>query len=62
MDVEPEPRIAAYNSARQRNGRVLFFGVDVTELEPGEAVTMGAEALSYPYERLSELAPDEYHV
>ena len=34
--ADPEPRIAAYNSARQRDGRVPFFATDVADAGPGE--------------------------
>ena len=34
--ADPEPRIAAYNSARQRDGRVPFFAADVAGVSPGE--------------------------
>ncbi|MCY4024843.1 MAG: alpha/beta hydrolase-fold protein [Acidobacteria bacterium] len=59
---EPEPRIAAYNSARQRDGRVPFFAVDVTGVAPGEAMLVDREAVGYPYARLGELPPGDYWV
>ena len=60
--AEPEPRIAAYNSARQRDGRVPFFAVDVTAVAPGEAMLVDREAVGYPHARLGELPPGDYWV
>ena len=60
--AEPEPRIAAYNSARQRDGRVPFFAGDVTGVAPGEAMHLDAEAVGYPYVQLGELPPGDYWV
>ena len=60
--ADPEPRIAAYNSARQRDGRVPFFAVDVTGVEPGETMVIDAAADGYPYARLGELPPGDYWV
>ena len=60
--AEPEPRIAAYNSARQRDGRVPFFAADVTGAAPGEAMLIDAGAVGYPYARLGELPPGDYWV
>ena len=60
--AEPEPRIAAYNSARQRDGRVPFFAVDVTGAGPGQGMAIDAEADGYPYARLGELPPSDYWV
>lgn len=59
---EPEPRIQAYNSARQRNGRVPFFGVDIEGWRPGATVTVGADALGYPYARFIDLPVGDYYV
>ena len=60
--AEPEPRIAAYNSARQRDGRVPFFAADVTGVAPGEAMLIDAGAVGYPYPQLGELPPGDYWV
>ncbi|MYK90335.1 MAG: hypothetical protein F4018_19425, partial [Acidobacteria bacterium] len=46
--ADPEPRIAAYNSARQRDGRVPFFATDVADVEPGETMVIDAAADGYP--------------
>ncbi len=59
---EPEPRIAAYNSARQRDGRVPFFATDVAGVEPGGSMVIDAAADGYPYARLRELPPGDYRV
>ena len=60
--ADPEPRIAAYNSARQRDGRVPFFAADVADVEPGETMVIDAAADGYPYARLGELPPGDYWV
>jgi hypothetical protein len=60
--ADPEPRIAAYNSARQRDGRVPFFAADVTGVGPGETMVIDAGAVGYPYARLGELPPGDYWV
>ena len=60
--AEPEPRIAAYNSARQRDGRVPFFAADVAGVGPGQAMAIDAAADGYPYGRLGELPPGDYWV
>ena len=60
--ADPEPRIAAYNSARQRDGRVPFFAADVTGVDPGEPMAIDAAADGYPYARLGELPPGDYWV
>ncbi len=58
--ADPEPRIAAYNSARQRDGRVPFFAADVVEVGPGETMVIDAAAVGYPYAHLGELPPGNY--
>ena len=60
--ADPEPRIAAYNSARQRDGRVPFFAADVAGVGPGEAMVIDAVADGYPYAHLRELPPGDYWV
>ena len=60
--ADPEPRIAAYNSARQRDGRVPFFAADVAEVGPGETMVIDAAAVGYPYAHLGELPPGDYWV
>ncbi len=58
--ADPEPRIAAYESARQRDGRVPFFAADVAGAGPGEAMVVDAAAAGYPYARLGALPPGDY--
>ena len=60
--ADPEPRIAAYNSARQRDGRVPFFATDVTDVEPGDTMVIDVGADGYPYARLGELPAGDYWV
>ena len=60
--ADPEPRIAAYNSARQRDGRVPFFATDVTDVERGETMVIDVGADGYPYARLGELPAGDYWV
>ena len=60
--ADPEPRIAAYNSARQRDGRVPFFATDVTDVEPGETMVIDVGVDGYPYARLGELPAGDYWV
>ena len=60
--AEPEPRIAAYHSARQRDGRVPFFATDVEGVGPGESMVINAAADGYPYAHLGHLPPGDYWV
>ncbi|MCY4508998.1 MAG: hypothetical protein OXG35_18880, partial [Acidobacteria bacterium] len=60
--ADPAPRVAAYNSARQRDGRVPFFAADVQGVEPGEAMLIDAGAVGYPYARLGDLPAGDYWV
>lgn len=55
-----EPRVAAYQSARTRVGRVPFFAVDVEQLAPGEWAVVDTGAVGYPYWSLRDLPPGEY--
>lgn len=57
---DPEPRVAAYDSARQRDGRVPFFAADVAGAGPGEALVIDAGADGYPWARLGDLPPGDY--
>ncbi len=59
---DPEPRIAGYNSARQRNGRVPFFAADVAAAAPGDAMAIDAAADGYPYRRLGSLPAGDYWI
>jgi len=57
-----EPRIAAYQSARTRVGRIPFFAADVEQLAPGATATIGADAIGYPYWAIKDLPAGEYYV
>ncbi len=59
---DPVPRIAAYNSARRRDGRMPFFATDVEGLEPGQTAVIDATAIGYPLWSLKELPAGEYYV
>ena len=60
--AEPEPRIAAYNSARQRDARVPFFAIDVDQLRPGGVAVIDRRAIGFPYESLAGLPAGDYYV
>lgn len=57
-----EPRIAAYQSARTRVGRIPFFAADVEQLAPGAWATVGANAIGYPYWEVKDVPPGDYFV
>jgi hypothetical protein len=59
---DAEPRIAAYQSARTRVGRIPFFAVDVEQLAPGAWATLDTSAIGYPYWSLREIPPGDYYV
>ena len=59
---DPVPRIAAYNSARRRDGRMPFFAVDIEGLTPGEPAVVDATAVGYPLWSLNELPAGDYYV
>lgn len=59
---DPEPRIAAYGSARARTGKVPFFAVDVEQLRPGQAGVVDMNSIGFPYEIVKDLPPGEYYV
>ncbi|MBM4186584.1 MAG: hypothetical protein FJ206_04655 [Gemmatimonadetes bacterium] len=59
---EPEPRIAAYNSARQRDARVPFFAIDVEQLAPGRTAIVDHRAIGFPFESLAKLPAGDYYV
>lgn len=58
----PEPRIAAYNSARQRDAKVPFFAIDVSGLAPGQIAVVDRRAIGFPYESLAKLPAGDYYV
>ncbi len=59
---DPEPRIAAYQFARQRVARVPFFGVDVDQLRAGQPAVINANTPGFPYESLRDLPAGDYYV
>ena len=59
---DPEPRIAAYNSARRRDARVPFFAVDVDQLKPGEPAIIDVTSIGFPYMNLSQIPAGDYYV
>ncbi|MEZ4457506.1 MAG: alpha/beta hydrolase-fold protein [Gemmatimonadales bacterium] len=60
--ADPEPRIAGYNSARQRDARVPFFAIDVESVEPGRVIVLDRNAIGFPYPGLSQLPKRDYWV
>ncbi len=61
-DSVPEPRIAAYNSARTRVGLVPFFSRDVEKLKKGGIAIIDSGAIGYPKESLKDIAKGDYYV
>lgn len=61
-DSTPEPRIAAYYSARRRVARVPFFSKDIEEHEKGETAIIDGSSIGYPLKSLKELPEGEYYV
>ena len=59
---DPEPRIAAYNSARGRDARVPFFAVDVDQLKPAQQAVIDATSIGFPHMSLSQLPAGDYYV
>ncbi len=59
---DAEPRIAAYQSARTRVGRIPFFAADVEQLAPGAPATVDLTAIGYPYWSIKEIPPGDYYV
>ncbi|MEO8338066.1 MAG: alpha/beta hydrolase-fold protein [bacterium] len=58
---DAEPRIAAYQSARTRVGRIPFFAVDVNQLAPGAWASVDQDAIGYPYWNIKEIPPGDYY-
>src|SRR5580704_2187807 len=56
-----EPRIAAYQSARFRTGRVPIFAIDVDQLAPGQSAIVDAKAVGYPLANLRDLPAGDYY-
>ncbi|MEZ4589357.1 MAG: alpha/beta hydrolase-fold protein [Gemmatimonadales bacterium] len=59
---DPEPRIAAYNSARQRDGRVPYFAIDLEQLAPGRPAVIDRGAIGFPYPSLDQLPAGDYWI
>ncbi len=59
-----EPRLAAYQSARMRTGRVPFFAADVHALEPAAVGVVAADSntLGYPLTDMKDLKAGDYYV
>jgi hypothetical protein len=56
-----EPRIAAYQSARVRVGRIPFFAADVDQLKPGEWAPVDTSAVGYPLWNIKDLPAGDYY-
>ena len=59
--TDVEPRIAAYQSARVRVGRIPFFATDVDSLRPGAWATVDTGAVGYPLWSLRDLPSGDYY-
>ena len=57
-DDSAEPRFQISDGP----GTQLLFGMDITGVAPGTAVTVDESAFGYPIERLSAVPPGEYNV
>ena len=57
-----EPRVASYQSARSRVGRVPFFAADIDQLKPGQPATLDGNAVGYPLWSMRELPAGDYYV
>ena len=58
---DAEPRIAAYQSARVRVGRVPFFAADIDQLKPGQSASVDANAVGYPLWSMRDLPAGDYY-
>lgn len=56
-----EPRIAAYQSARVRVGRIPFFAADVDQLAPDAKAVVDTSAVGYPLWNLRDLPAGDYY-
>lgn len=61
-DEGTEPRIATYNSARRRDGRVPFFAVDVHQLAAGDIAVVDGSSDGYPLGSLDALPAGDYSI
>jgi hypothetical protein len=57
-----EPRIAAYQSARFRTGRVPIYAADVDSLQPGKYAIVDTSAIGYPLWNIKDLPAGDYYV
>jgi len=56
-----EPRIAAYQSARVRVGRIPYFSIDVDQLRPGQWAAVDTSADGYPFDNIRDLPAGDYY-
>jgi hypothetical protein len=56
-----EPRVAAFQSARFRTGRVPMFAVDVDQLKPGDWTVVDTSAIGYPLWNIRDLPAGDYY-
>lgn len=56
-----EPRIAAYQSARVRVGRIPFFAADIDQLQPGAWAPVDTSAVGYPLWNIRDLPAGDYY-
>lgn len=61
-DPEPEPRIAAYYSARRRVARVPFFSKDIEGHTAGTVALIDSGSIGYPLNSIKELPEGDYYV
>ena len=61
-EENPEPRIAAYKSARRRDARMPFFATNVEHLNPSEIAIIDGRSAGYPLSSLNELQAGDYYV
>ncbi len=57
-----EPRVASYQSARSRVGRVQFFAADIDQLKPGQPATLDGNSIGYPLWSMRDLPAGDYYV
>jgi hypothetical protein len=56
-----EPRVAAYQSARFRTGRVPIFATDVEQLPSGKWAVVDTTAVGYPLWKIRDLPAGDYY-
>jgi Putative esterase len=57
-EPDPEPRL----QVGSWGSHPPFFGVDVSQLKPGEPAVIERETLGYPVQSLSDIPPGDYYV